>query len=277
MFGPVRSVLGVEVSSGVFEVWREWFAPYHQPFRAADVVPGRRLEPGAEVRDTFHMYGGSWIWLEEAEFRQLPLKARRALLRGREATGRLSQLTGSVRNLVECHRTDSHIVWWPSIMRQVGDAPLVSYVEDGVRPSRHREVDSTVWSAVHRLLPGAADLAGTFASGSGPNCFGTVMAAAGVPGAESEWMLQEPFEQWLTAHATPTRGTDRDHFPGIVLVWRDAEGLAAHVAVTIGAGYSLSKPSQAWCSPRLVWTVRETIDATRCHGLTLSRYVLGGT
>ena len=87
-------------------------------------------------------------------------------------------------------------------------------------------------------------------------------------------MLQEPFEQWLADNAAPIRATTRDHLPGVVLVWRDVDGLAAHAAVTIGDGYALSKPSQAWCSPRLVWTVRETISAVRDRGITLSRYLL---
>jgi len=117
-------------------------------------------------------------------------------------------------------------------------------------------------------------VAGTFASASAPNCFGTVMAAAGVAGAESEWMTHEPFEKWLSEHAALIQSTARDHTPGVVLVWRGAEGLAAHAAVTVGDGYALSKPSQAWCSPRLVWTVRETITAARYRGLTLRRYLV---
>lgn len=275
--GSVTNVLGIRVSHGLLERWREWFAPHHQPFRtdrlADDAPTGRRLQPSAEVRDTFHMYGGTWIWLQEVEFAQLPLKVRRALLFRREAIGRLSQLTSSARQLVGSDQTDSRIVWWPSRLHRVGDGPVLSYVEKGVRPSRHREVDSTVWSTC-RLLPGAADLAGTFAPGSGPNCFGTVMAAAGVRGAESEWMLREPFEKWLTENSVPIRGTARDHTPGVVLVWRDADALAAHAAVTVGNGYALSKPSQAWCSPRLVWTVPETIKASRYRGTTLSRYLI---
>ncbi|MCP3805071.1 hypothetical protein NLX83_37975 [Allokutzneria sp. A3M-2-11 16] len=136
------NVLGVEVAADLFQRWRDWFAPRLQPFRATEAVPGRRSRSSAEVRDTFHMYGGSWIWLQETEFAQLPLEERRALVRGREATGRLSRLPEPVRNLVTRHWTDSRIVWWPSILREVGDGPLVDYVEDGVRPSRHREVRS---------------------------------------------------------------------------------------------------------------------------------------
>ncbi len=237
---------------------------------------GRKLQPSAEVRDTFHMYGGSWIWLDEPEFVQLSREVRRALLVQREATGRLGQLKSSQRHLVDSRRTDTRIVWWPPLLQRVGDEPLVAYVEEGVRPSRHDEVDPTVWSAARGRLPGAAGLAGTFPPASGPNCFGTVMAAACVPSAESEWMLQAPFEEWLAAHAVPIRGAARDHEPGVVLVWRAADGLAAHAAVTVGKGYALSKPSQAWCSPRLVWRVRETINASRYPGLSLSRHLISG-
>jgi hypothetical protein len=52
------------------------------------------------------------------------------------------------------------------------------------------------------------------------------------------------------------------------------EGMAEHAAVTIGGGYVLNKPSQAWFSPRVVWTVQETIAASRYRGVTLSRYFM---
>ncbi len=280
----MTNVLGISVSTSLLKRWREWFAPAAQPFRTdrlrehvADAAPtGRKWEPSAEIRDTFHMYGGTWISLEEPEFVQLSREVRRALLFQREATGRLGQLNDAQRHLVDSRRTDTRIVWWPSLLQRVGDEPLVTYVDEGVRPSRHDEVEPTVWSAARRRLPGAADLAGTFPLASGPNCFGTVMAAAGVPGAESEWVLQAPFEEWLAANVVPIRGAARDHAPGVVLVWRAADRLAAHAAVTVGNGYALSKPSQAWCSPRLVWSVRETIDASRYPGLSLSRYLIGG-
>jgi hypothetical protein len=275
---PVIEVLGIAVPDRLLEQWRGWFAPQYQPFRAdrlvADPLRGHEVELGPEVRDTFHLYGGTWVWLEEAEFTPLSLEVRRALLFHREAIGHVGRLPTSARRAVDSGRTDSRVVWWPSLLRVVGDGPVLSYVEEGVRPSRHREVDPTTWSACHRVLPGAADLAGTFAPLSGPNCFGTVMAAAGVSGSESQWMLQEPFEQWLADNTSPLRGTAYDHTAGVVLVWRDTDGLAAHAAVTIGDGYALSKPSQAWCSPRLVWTVPETINAARDRGIRLSRYLI---
>ncbi len=227
------------------------------------------------MRDTFHMYGGDWAWLEESEFVRLPLNVRRALLLRREATGRLTKLDEQQqRRMNDSDRTDSRIVWWPWVLRRIGDGPVLDYVLKGVIPSRHREVASSTWAAASRKLPGARDLAGRFPSGSGPNCFSNVMAAAGIAGAESQPIVREPFDAWLNEHTAPISDTGHDHLPGVVLVWRNSEGQPDHAAVTVGDGYALNKPSQAWCSPRFVWTVPETIAAGRYRGLRLSRYLI---
>jgi hypothetical protein len=275
----VTSALGIRVGSDVLDRWRASFAPQIQPFRTdrlgseASLV-GRRVKPTLDVRDTFHVYGGNWTWLDESEFVELSLKVRRTLLFRRVATGRLDQVPDHARSLANAQRTDSRVVWWPSLLRRVGDGPLLTYVENGLPPSRHREVTSAIWAGAGRVLPCAADLAGRLPSGSGLNCFGNVMAAAGVQGAESEQTLREPFEDWLAEHTTPVQGTRRDDQAGVVLVWRNREGLAEHAAVTIGDGYVLNKPSQAWFSPRVVWTVQETIAASRYRGVTLSRHFM---
>jgi cell wall-associated NlpC family hydrolase len=103
---------------------------------------------------------------------------------------------------------------------------------------------------------------------AGPNCFGTVMAAAGTPGADSTWMQREPFESWL-AESTVAGGRDDD--PGTVLVWRDREGQVQHAAVTLGDGWALHKPSQGWMSPTKVLGVREVIFSARQRGHHLER------
>ncbi|WP_154792969.1 hypothetical protein [Occultella kanbiaonis] len=270
--------LGIAPPADLRRRWRNWFAPARQPFRLdrvdARILPPDaplELRPGPEIRDTFHLYDGDWVWLTQDEYTSLALATRRALLFGREALGRLGDQTPVVRDAVGAERTDSRIVWWPSLLRVAGYAPILRYIEEEVAPSRHGDVLEATWLRARDVLPRARDLAGTFAPGSGPNCFGTVMAAAGVPGAEHEWMFQDPFEQWLTAHTVPVAGAGWDAEPGIVLVWRDRDGLAGHAAVSIGSGMALSKPSQSWSSPRVIWTVRETIRAARHPGLTLSR------
>ena len=106
-------------------------------------------------------------------------------------------------------------------------------------------------------LPGARRIAGSFATTSGPNCFGTVMAAAGVVDADTVWMQREPFERWLSEK---TRPNGDDAAPGTVLVWRSPDGLVQHAAVTLGDGWVLHKPSQGWMSPNKVLT---TLRAAR--------------
>lgn len=220
------------------------------PLRAALAdAPEADLSP--EVRDTFLVYPPGWRVLDETSYRALPTPVRRALTRARPR--------------------ELRPVTWPSDGEALVRERVFAYVAHGVRSSRHLEVEAGTWERAADVLPGARALAGTWADGSGPNCFGTVMAAAGVAGAESVWMFQEPFESWLSGCASPLRGTARDSEPGTVLVWRDRSGLAQHAAVTIGDGWALSKPSQAWCSPRLVLTVREAILAARAPGLRLHR------
>lgn len=235
---------------------------------------GRPAEPSLSLRDTFHVYSDeNWTWLEEPEFKAFDRRTKRALLHRRAATGRVRSLTGKARQIAESERIDSRIVWWPDLLRRVGDQPLVDYVENGLPPSRHREVTAAIWNGAGRLLPAAADLAGKFPASSGPNCFGNVLAAAGAGGA-SDWTQRDQFEEWLTTYTRPVRGTERDHLPEVVLVWRNHDGLAEHAGVTIGEGYTLNKPSQGWFSPHVVWTVSETIAASRYRGSTLSRYLM---
>lgn len=254
-------ILGIEVEAGLVARWRAWFCPPCQPFdvsrlsaeHQAQVPDGSAGELSAEVRDTFFVYAQGWRLLDRAGFEALPRDVRRALAKTRDRS------LGAVR--------------WPADLVASGDEPLMRYIETGVTPSRHRDVTEATWAKAQRSLPEARRLAGTFPLRSGPNCFGAVMGAAGVPGAEDEWMFQEPFERWLADVCEPTsRGHDDEC--GVVLVWRDAEGLAVHAAVTLGDGWALNKPSQAWCSPRFVWPVQTTVLHSRHPGAKLRRYRL---
>ena len=227
--------------------------PEEQPYAVAPEAARRHGladEPGRltpELRDTFELYGlgdQALVWLGRGETRLLPPEVR--------------------RTQPAAHR-------WPSRDPARTTERVVAYVEEGRRPSRHREVGEDVWSAATGLLPGARRLAGTFPDRSGPNCFGTVMAAQGVPGAEHEWMQREPFEAWL-AERTEPGGRDGD--AGTVLVWRGTDGLVQHAAVTLGGGWALHKPSQGWMSPTKVLTVRDVKLSSRTPGRHLHRYRL---
>jgi hypothetical protein len=248
-------VLGIDIGDETLDAWRAWLMPSTQPFVVPRSLaerngwPDARRELAFEVVDTFELYGvgpdEAIVWLARPEARALPPEVR--------------------RNQPAPHR-------WPSADAVTDRLRAVRFVEAGRRASRHRELDGR-WGPVDDVLPGARAIAGTFAGRSGPNCFGTVMGAAGVSGASEEWMQLAPFEEWLAAATVPARA-DRDDRPGTVLVWRTTGGDPAHAAVTLGGGFLLHKPSQGWMSPRKVLTVAEGKFSARRAGLHLTRRAL---
>ncbi|MFF0268015.1 hypothetical protein [Kribbella sp. NPDC004536] len=277
------NVLGIEVSPDLLERWVDWLAPDEQPFfvtpkqaRTWKLTTGER-DPTREHRDTYWIYAidrkaARTVWLTEATFLELPRATRAGLVRQQVACGRGAVPTArrwagvvgaEVRQQADGHR----FVWWKSLLGRP-EVVLPGIVSEGLGMSRHAEVRS--WPAA---LPRVRELAGTFADGSGANCFGTVMAACGVEGAEKVWMLREPFEEWLAEH-TVLGG--RDEVAGTVFVWRDAALDVQHAALTIGDGWMLHKPSQSWMSPRKVRTVAEVKRATRTAGWRLERHRVVG-
>lgn len=262
--------------------WRMWLAPPLQPFFVSasevDLPTSTQAEMTSELRDTYRAYKMDrslrTVWLAEEAFASLRRERRARLVRAQVIRGRGAVPT--VRGWADLlnpralrAQGDGHrFVWWPSLL--AGDSPAIldRVVSEDRRPSRHDEVPESCWTRCARMLPEVRRLAGTFPSGSGPNCFGTVMAASGERGAAETWMLQAPFEEWLDAR---TRPGGNDDSPGTVLIWRDGEGAARHAAVTIGDGWGLEKPSQDWHSPRGILAVSELIKANRTLGLRLHR------
>ena len=159
-------------------------------------------------------------------------------------------------------------LWQPE---QLTPEILARLVEKEGQPSQHADVPQAVWDTARSVLTRARETAGTWPDGSAGNCFGTVMGAAGVPGAENQWMLREPFEDFLQRR---TRKGGDDEQPGTVLVWRNRAGQVEHAAVTLGGGYALHKPSQTWWTPRVVLPTRELIRGWRTPGQRLGRYKL---
>ncbi len=162
---PVE-ILGIPVSPALLSTWRGWLMPKgQQPFVVPDHVAHDRglvAEPQRltmEFQDSFCIYGddvGRTYWLTRAQSRALPPAVR--------------------ADQPAPHR-------WPSANVDGDVARVVRFVSKGRRCSRHAEVPASAWRAAGGLLPEARQLAGRFPNGSGPNCFGTVMAAAGVGGS----------------------------------------------------------------------------------------------
>lgn len=283
-------VLGVEVDRELLRQWQQWLAPPVQPFFVESLRPwpasasrAGRLTP--ELRDTYKVWkldrSLKLLWLDEEAFFALSPADRGALVSAQVRAGRgavppvraWSDLfdASRLREQADGHR----FVWWPSLLADRADEVLTRVVAAQSQSSRHAEVAGSTWDRCAAILPGAAALAGTFPTSSGANCFGTVMAAAGVRDVADEWMLQEPFLTWLDSACRP--GSAGDQSPGTVLVWRDRDGAPVHAAVTIGDGWALEKPSQEWSTPRVVSMVSDVIRINRCAGHRLERHALART
>lgn len=275
-------VAGIAVPAALLRSWAGWLAPQRQPFFVARGelrgIGGAREET-LELTDTFWLWRDQRprvaVWLDEPAFLALPRALRASLVRSQVAARRgavfgaraWSDLLdpAALRAQADGHR----FVLWPSLIRGVEDEVVRRFVTADVAVSRHREVPARVWRAAVAVLPGARALAGTFV-GHGPNCFGTVMAAAG--SGEGGWTGLEQWERWL---ATRTRPGGDDAAPGTVLLWREAGGgRAQHAAVTLGDGWALEKRGQEWHNPRAVLPVREVIRSARTAGWHLERHQL---
>ena len=228
--------------------------PELQPFLVNRTEAKRRgwrdgsSELTLEWRDTFELYGRTndeiIVWLDRSAFLALEHEERR--------------------------RQPAPHRWPPSEVLRDCDR-VIRYVEFGRRPSRHQEVAESTWNGCMKKLPFAKEIAGRFQNRSGPNCFGTVMGAAGLSGAANHWIQIEPFDSWLGANAVP--GGD-DDVPGTVFVWRTTDGVPCHAAVTLGDGWLLHKPSQGWMSPIKVLSVLDGKYSARGRGRYLHRYTL---
>lgn len=281
-----RAALGIDVDDELLAQWSAWFAPDPQPFLILRGGPfagvGSSLVGSLEMelRGTFEIYSldqsTECRFIGADEFANLSRPLRAQLVRSQFVLGRSrvesvrawpSLLNLGIRNQADGYR----FVWWPSMLTGREEEVLIPYVEEGRRPSRHRDVPESLWGNIADLLPGARSIGGTFPQRSGPNCFGAVMAAAGQEGADEVWMQRDPFEAWL---ASRTRTGGRDDAPGTVLVWRSRDGLVQHAAVTLGEGWALHKPSEGWMSPTKVLTVPEVLSSARATGRRLTRRTL---
>lgn len=280
-------VLNVAVPPDLPARWAGWLAPERQPFflKPGEAhglgLAGVPLPPGGlvpELRDTFALWNvrpdaSEVVWLTESEWRGLPASTRRRLVEAQVRNGRGAVERGRAFRDLLPGLGEGRFVWWPSL---VTPAVLERVLSLDRPPCQRERVPPEVWEKAASLLPKARDLAGTFARASGPNCFGTVMGAAGVPGAEYEWMDRGPFEAFLRGRTRRVRQMDA---PGTVLVWRDEQGAVQHAAVTLGRGltgegWALHKPSQSWMTPRVALPTRTLILASRTPGWRLERRAL---
>ncbi len=292
LYCVAMDVLGIEVQTSLARRWAAWLAPARQPFfltavEAAEIglapeSPAHDLSP--ELRDTYEVWNLAKdlevVWLDEDAFHAQPRDVRAELVRaqvghGRGAVPTIDDWADILDAQVLRKQADGlRFAWWPALVEAQLDSVLKRVVSQGQLRCQRLSVPEEIWRAAASILPRARALSGTFARGSRGSsiargsatyCFATVMAAAGVEGADDE-----PFEAWLAAHCTVG---GHDDLPGTVLVWRDAHAKNTHAAVTLGGGWALHKPGQEWFSPHQVLTVRD-LSRLAPPGVVLHRYSL---
>jgi hypothetical protein len=285
--------LRIAVGDELRDRWAGWLAPVVQPFFVESVRPWPKTVPAGELTDELRHTYRVWrldrrlrtVWLDEATFHGLDRPRRAALVREQVAHGRgavptVRRWAALVDRRAVVQQGDGHrFVWWPSlvatdpaaILGRVIDACPDGSAPEGT-PSRHREVAASTWRRCAAVLPLAGELAGSFPTSSRPNCFSTVLAAAGLAGPD-DFVVEAPFLAWLDGSCRP--GGD-DEAAGTVLVWREGgrAGRPVHAAVTIGEGWVLEKASGEWWTPRAVRTVADVVRSTRSTGLRLERHHL---
>ena len=274
-------ILNIPVTPAELGRWRGHLAPPRQPFflSRADAerldlpaTPRSLLQLTPEERDTFTLWAvdqaaDQVTWLSPAQWAALPPAGRRELLRLQVRAGRGNVPLGRHFADLLPSLAPGRFLWQRDHLTPAVLARLVSRA--GVACQREA-VPPAVWEAARPLLPCARELAGTFPQGSAGNCFGAVMGAAGLNGAEHEWMQRDPFEAFLRERA---RRGGQDEQPGTLLVWRSERGVE-HAAVTLGGGWAFQKAAQTWWTPRVVLPVAEVKRTNRVRGWRLERWQL---
>ncbi|GGK38540.1 hypothetical protein GCM10008955_35480 [Deinococcus malanensis] len=277
-------ILNIPVTPADLCRWRLLLAPERQPFfLTAGESQGLELpsQPRAghswtpEDRDTFTIWNVAGqadrvAWLTFGQWAQLPQAKRRALLGLQVRHGRGNVPLGQHYVSLVPGLTPGRFLWRAELLTP---AVLDRLFLAGAAPCQRDLVPRGVWKRAASSLPRVEALAGTFAEdGQAGNCFGAVMGAAGIAEAEHAWMQRAPFEAFVRDHTSPGGGDDQ---PGTLLIWRSADGLSQHAAVTLGGGWAFHKPSQSWMTPRQVLPVRTIIRRHRTRGHRLSRFSLG--
>ncbi|WP_233554625.1 hypothetical protein [Deinococcus cavernae] len=274
-------VLNIRVPASLAAQWRAWLAPRRQPFfltAGEEERLGFPCLPRAEAawteveRDTFTVWritqdADRVAWLTWNDWDALSPSVQRELLRLQVRHGRGNVPLGRHYADLLPGLPAERLLWRPEHLTPEVLARIVA--ADG-QACQRAQVPQRVWEQAAPVLPRVRELAGTFSDGVG-NCFGAVMGAAGLPDAENQWVVREPFEDFLQERAVPGGRYDA---PGTLLVWRSADGLVQHAAVTLGGGWAFEKPAQTWSTPRVVLPVHELIKGNRSPGLRLTRSTL---
>ena len=147
--------------------------------------------------------------------------------------------------------------WW-SLSKTAREHWLEAVVTEGGLQAISAETIS------HPLQASTRELANSFATSSGPNCFATALACVTDNLDEARaisllWLHQEPF-----LHGLNSRGyavTAKEPETGDVIVWFDSSNLAQHACAVIAPGLVLNKNAQRWSAPRQILKLEDVLES----------------
>jgi hypothetical protein len=107
------------------------------------------------------------------------------------------------------------------------------------------------------------ELANSFVTSSGPNCFATALASVTDDLTEARaisklWLHQEPFFAGLQSRGFSA--TTNPPGTGDVIVWFDSSNLAQHACAVIAPGLVLNKDAQRWSAPRQILKLESVLE-----------------
>jgi hypothetical protein len=279
-----RTILGCEADAATFEAWAKISVFEREPIFLSDKLRQqlpesvhvisreefREREHPLEFDDAYLTYSvGEAPWvalLEPAEFRALGSSLHLQIMMFQAELGRgqiyslefAQDVLGSEIEKLEPDVFAARVairfdVWW-SLSRTARHNWLEAIViEDGL----------TAISAEPVTNPIVQELANSFATSSGPNCFATTLAAVTDNLDEARaisqlWLHQEPFLAGLQARGYSFTANQPE--TGGVLVWFDSSNLAQHACAVIAPGLVLNKDAQRWSAPRQILQLEHVLE-----------------
>jgi hypothetical protein len=278
-----RTILGCEVDDATLEAWAKLLVFAREPIFLSNKLHKKLPESVAvisrnnfnqrddslEFKDAYLTYSvGAAPWvamLEAAQFRMLEpaLQLKIMMLQSELGRGQIYTLEFAQKILgTEFSKFEPDVfaarvairfdTWW-SLSRTARHNWLEAVVsEDGLKSVPLETVTNPI----------IRELANSFATSSGPNCFATALASVTDDLVEARaisklWLHQEPFFAGLQSRGYSVTANQPD--TGDVIVWFDSSNLAQHACSVIAPELVLNKDAQCWHAPRQILKLEDVM------------------
>jgi hypothetical protein len=284
-----RTILGCLVDAATLEAWAKILVFAQEPIFLSDELRQKwpesinvisraefnRRNDSLEFKDAYLTYSvGAAPWvamLGPAEFSNLDpaLRTEIMMLQSELERGQIYSLEFAQKILgTEFSKLESDIfadrvairfdAWWSLSSNARHDWLEAVISEDSLQAVALETITNPI----------VRELANSFATSSGPNCFATALASVNDDLKEARaisllWLHQEPFFAGLQSRGYSVTMNPPD--TGDMIVWFDSSNLAQHACAVIAPGFVLNKDAQCWHAPRQILKL-ESVMANWAEG-----------